>query len=666
MKGGRLLSIKGDITHPFTKGQLCAAGNAYLDVLYSPDRILYPMRQLGRGTGNWEKISWDQALTLICNGILELKRQYQTTLPLWVENHSGNLGILHHALRGFFNSIGYVSYTGGQLCSSAGIDAFLYTFGELPYSNPQGIVHSNRVFIWGGNPAWTSSHQMRNLLKMKLTGKKIIVIDPLYTATAALADCYYQIKPGADGALALAMAKILIRDKLIDQEFIDKNTKGFSSFKNYLETIDLAWVENETGLSGGDIDDLAMQYGKAKNPCILTGLGLQRYSNGGQTIRAITMLPVLTGNIGKEGRGIYYAHFKADVFPKRFLFHKPPLQPEGDAGNNHHRYLPIHRLGKEIMAATDPPIKMAFISNSNPLSQHPNSEELREAFKRLDLVITVDRFVTATAKKADIFLPTTTFFEHEDLSCSYWHPWIGYNQRAIEPLGEAKSDIEIACLLSKKMNEIEPGSSGFPTGKTEGEFIEEELKVFKEKGIPSKIDQLKTKGYCLGFNQDIAWKDLKFSTPSSKIEIFSQEAKQNGLPALPKYLENKKSVAAYPFRLLSPHPQMGINSQSIKTPFYCQNDTRYAYIGPETAVICSLKTGDFVRVYNANGEIKIRIQILPTIPPEVIVCYQGKTLSGIKTINVLTSSLPSDMGEKSSGHKGVAYHDTFVGIQRVG
>lgn len=666
MQDGRLLSIKGDIAHPFTKGQLCAVGNAYLDLLYSPDRILYPMRQIERGSGNWEKISWNEALTLICGKILELKKQYQTTLPIWVENQSGNLGILHHALRGFFNSIGYVSYTGGQLCSSAGIDAFLYTFGELPYSNPQGIINSNRVFIWGGNPAWTSSHQMRNLVKMKLAEKEIIVIDPLYTATAALANYYYQIKPGADGALALAIVKILIRDNLINKEFINKNTIGFNSFKSYLETIELAWVEEETGLSGKDINDLALLYGKTNNPCIITGLGLQRYSNGGQTIRAITMLPVLTGNIGRKGGGIYYAHFKTDVFPKGFLFYKPPTNLFKNAKKNSHRYLPIYRLGKEIMDTTDPPVKMAFISNSNPLSQHPNNEGLREAFKRLDLIVTVDSFLTATAKEADIFLPTTTFFEHEDLNCSYWHPWIGYNQRAIEPLGEAKSDIEIASFLSKKMNELEPGSSGFPTDRTEREFMEEELKVFIKKGIPSKIDQLRTKGYCLGFNQSIAWEDLKFPTPSGKVEIFSLEARRNGLPALPRYLENKKKKAAYPFRLLSIHPIMGINSQSVRVPFYDKNDTQYAYIGQETAKSYYLKTGDSVRIYNDNGEIKIRVQVLPTIPSGVVVCYQGKILNGDKTINALTSSLPSDMGEKSSGHRGVAYHDTFVGIQRMG
>lgn len=662
VEDGYLQKIEGDISHPFTKGRLCIKGNAYLDMVYSPDRILYPLRQIGRGTGKWERISWEEALNQICQKMLELKARYSSTLPIWFESFSGNLGILHHALRGFFYSIGSVSLTGGQACSCAGMDALLYTFGETPYSDPLGIAKAKLVIIWGGNPAWTSTHQMGNLVRMKATGTKIIVIDPLYTDTASLADNYYQIEPGTDGALALAIAKILIEEKAIDLDFISKHTIGFRAFADYLELIDLSWAAAETGISEDTIKELALLYGEVEISCILIGAGVQRYTNGGQTIRAISTLPILTGNIGRESGGIYYSHSKSNVFPNKLLKLKPP---KGETEIKH-RYFPVYQLGKEILAAADPPVKMGFIANGNPLSQYPCSEDLKDSLKKMELIVVVDKFMTATARETDLFLPTTTFFEHADLNCSYWHPWIGYNQKAIEPLGETKSDFEIAHLLAENLNRLEPGSSTFPVDKTEEDLLEDELRGLSAANVSLKTNQLKTLRYCKGFREKVAWEEFIFPTPSGKIELFSLEAKQNGLPALPRYIAGRKREAAYPLRLISPHFLTRINSQPIRIPFYDRQETEYFYIGPETAAHFSLRTGDLVRMYNCNGEIKNRIQISPAIPPGTVVCYQGKAISGNKTVNALTAPLGADMGKKSVGFKGVAYYDTFVSIQKVG
>lgn len=670
VKDGVLRKVDGDAEHGFTQGRLCLKGYSYVDRVYSPDRIKYPMIQEPRGSGNWRRISWDDALTRIAGKILDLKKRYGSTLPVAFDKYSGNFGIVHYCVEGMFSSIGYHTYALGTPCWPAGLDAQTYDFGNFYCDDPESIADAKLLVIWGANPVWNSIHSMQFVEKARENGCKIIVVDPIHTSTASKADLYYQIKPSTDGALALGMAKWIVENNLHDKEFLAQHTKGWSEFEAYIRTkVTLQWAAEKTGIPVEGIIELASAYATTKPAKLWIGYGIQRHVNGGQNIRAIDALAAITGQIGKLGGGSQYAQLATWGFNYHAMSMTPPAGSvglKGPDGKYTNRTVNMNNFAAEIQALNDPPVKMLWIACRNPGSQDPDAADIKKAFAAMELVVVADHFINQSAEMADIVLPVTTHFENWDVNVAYWHYWMSINEKAIEPMFEAKSDLQIAWALSKKLNELEPGSCTYPTSGNEEEWVAKEFNdsIYKLFGI-SDYKELKQRPAKAKLPV-VKWEDYKFATPSGQYEFFSERAQANGLPPMPTYAEEMKAPAEYPIRFLTPHPQHGLHSQFQNIPYMMQTYPEpLLEIHPKLAAAKGIKDGDMVRVFNKLGEVKIKARITAVVAPDTVVTYESWFKDSKFNVNLTVAAVPSDMGKVATGNNGIAFHDNFVQIERA-
>lgn len=441
-----IVKIQGDKEHPYTKGFICKKGLAHLDRLKHRERIYSPMIKIN---GEWKEISFDEALNIMAEKLKYYKNKYSSKSILYYEQY-GNGALLKSMGDLFFNFYGGVSKSKGGPCWSAGIKAQTYNFGDVKSHSLDDMINSKTIFVWGKNPAFTTIHTMQSIKKAKSNGSKIVVIDPIYTKTAEMADKYVRIKPNGDGALALAMGKIIIDKNLYDRNYIKSYVNGFEDYKNYVESLNLEDLIEICGVSKDDIEELVMLYTN-KYSTILLGYGMQKYKNGGNTISLVDILGAITGQIGFAGGGINYAN---KVYPNvidsdpynsekscenRFFYvsHMADFINDSLLGRDFYDddkvYLKDASLDKESKKYNTP-IKMSVITKSNLLNQLANLNNLNDAFSKVEFKVCFDMFMTDTAKECDLFIPTTSTLESEDLIySSMTSPYIIYNEKAVEP-----------------------------------------------------------------------------------------------------------------------------------------------------------------------------------------------------------------------------------------
>lgn len=652
-RNGKLEKVTGDKMHGYTKGKLCPKGYNYLFHVYHPERLKYPMIQRNRGSGEWQRISWDEAIDIISGKILELFDRYNNNLSLALNKYSGNFGILHNSVEGFFNSLGQTSRAVGSPCWSSGLDASIYDYGNYQNSDLKQISYADTIILWGSNPVWTSIHSIPYLYEARKNGAKIITIDPVYTETAKKSDMYVQINPGTDGALALAVAKMIYKEDRQDKQFIVNYTLGFEVFLKYIESLEMDSLLKECGLQLETIEAIANRFTNGKNTIAWIGFGFQRNINGGQNIRAINALMAMTGNIGKMGSGVLYAQMASWKFSNRIT----KYYNHGFSEENCVRSMHMNNFAHDLRETKDPPIKMLWISCRNLLTQNPDQELLKKLLLELELIVTVDQFMTPTAKLSDIVLPSTTNFEEWDIVPSYWHHWISINEPAILPYYESKSDLEIVRLLAKRLNELRPGFSTFPPEKLAEDFIEDEFTVelYEKLGIKNWRELLQSpKRLDL---PEVAWENLQFETPSGRFEFYSEFAIRNGKSPIAHYpfVERKSDE----FLLLTNHGQFNLNSQFNNLDLVQKEKKEpIVYIHPSSAFKKGLKDDSRVIIYNEQGEIRLKCQFSNEIHPTVLLVHADH-----KLVNKLISFMPTDMGEVSSGFEGMAFNSTFVSIE---
>ncbi|NLI91023.1 MAG: molybdopterin-dependent oxidoreductase [Peptococcaceae bacterium] len=652
VRNGRIVNITGDPAHGYTRGKLCAKGYSYLRRVYSPDRIKQPLRQCGRGSGHWVPVSWDYALEMICQKILDLKHRYGSTLPVCLNKYSGNFGLLNNAIEGLFNQLGPTTQVLGSPCWSAGLDAQTFDFGNNYNSNPENLRKAGLILLWGVNPVWTAVHSLPYIYEAQKEGAKVITIDPIFSETAKKSDLYFQVRPGQDGYLALALAKIIVEAEKEDKQFLQNYSLGWDEFREYLKSLNLNKLSRECGLNQQAIKFLAGLLINHSPVFIWVGFGMQRYANGGQNVRAIDALGALTGNLGKAGGGVHYANLRIwNMF--KFNFHKTGYK---------NRYLNINRFAEELNQLQEPPVKMLWIANRNLFLQDANLRLLYQAIKEIELIITIEEFMTESTKYSDLVLPTTTFFEETDVVPGYWHHWLALNEQAVPPLHEARSDLDIALMVSCKMNSLEQGSCTFPQSGDASSFLDREFddQAYSLLGIRHWSD-LKDSPAKVNI-PDVCWEDRIFETPSGKFEFYSQRAEQAGHPLMPALKEQRKPAAGkYDLRLLSPHSQHSINSQFQNLDWIKAIKPEPAVlIHPDTALLKSIVSGSMVRILNDYGEIVLKAAVSGAVPRDVLVCYQG---IGDLNINRLLSGENTDMGSIVTGNHGLAILDTFVDIE---
>lgn len=683
VKKGVLEFVEGAPESTFTAGALCVKGFSYPRRVYSPNRVKYPMKQVGRGSGNWKRISWDEALTEIANKIQEMKKKDGTLLGMALDKYSGNFGITHYGVEGMMSSLGYTTRFVGTPCWPAGIDAQNFDMGNMWCNDPEDMVKAKYIIIWGGNPAWNSVHSMKFVYAAQEKGAKLIVIDPVLTQTAAKADLYIRVKTAQDGALALGMARHIIDKGLYDKDFTEKYSKGFDDYVRYIKkNVTVDWAAKESGVPAETIMQVAEEFAKADPATIWIGYGMQRHTNGGENVRSIDAIVAMTGNIGKQGGGARYGHLQTWGFNYNAMVQKKPAGSKGYLGKDKirsefandeegkasysDRTININKLAESILTTDEPPVRLLWVACKNPFAQDFDRPKLKRAFDKLEMVVVVDQFFNETVQNADIVLPSTTLFEEYTVNVSYWHYWLGINEKAIPEQYEAKSDVQIAAMLSKKMNEIEKGSCTFPQITDTKVWMEKEFNdgIYKMFGITDWKD-LKAGPRKAILSSSASWSDSKFATPSGKYEFSSDLAAKYGHPKLPEYIHRRKAYDK--FRLLTPHIQFGLHSQFNNLDYMHEfNNGPWVYISPAAAKAKGIKDGDKVKVFNKVGSVMVNARIADTIADDVLLMYEA--WYGVKNkynVQNVVDDESSDMGTFKTGAPGVAIHDQFADVVKA-
>ncbi|MEH7176267.1 molybdopterin-dependent oxidoreductase [Neobacillus vireti] len=642
VENDKITKVEGDPSHPITKGKICGRGRMLETRTNSTERLLHPLKKVN---GEFKQISWDQALDEIALKLKEIKEQYGSTAVLHSHDYANN-GILKNLDQRFFNSYGGVTEVYGSLCWGAGIEAQKWDFGNAWSHEPEDVLNSKNIVIWGRNVARTNMHFYEKLLEAKKKGARILVIDPLFNATAKIADKYISVKPGMDGLLAAGIIKEILRLGLEDREFIDHHTLGFRDVEKMVDSITLEKISKMTEVPVENIQYLGQIFGDRPTSTFM-GLGMQRYKNGGNTIRLIDALVAISGNIGIPGGGANYANLQ--------------VGQSFDIGNltlNHrkssHRQFSIMKQAEEVLAAVDPEIKMIFVTCGNPLTQVPDSSIVEKAFSSVSTLVVVEQYMTDTARLADYILPTTTSFEEEDFYySSMYHHYVNYGPKLVSAPGEAKSDLWIWTQLANRLG------FGEDFAFSREQWMEMALESLAKKGIT--FEQLKEKHTLELPVEPIPWSNYNFKTPSGKYEFTSIGKGDDGqlklaLPEESKW-SNPELAEKYPYHLLTIHPLRSNHSQNYH--LFSKDPELKVEVAENIAADKQLTNGDLVRVWNQRGEVKGVISILPKAHPNTINIDEGiwKRFGG--PVNSLTSSGESDNG------LGSTLYDCLVNLERT-
>ncbi len=647
----RILPFKNNLATP--EGS-CIKGLSYIERAHSDQRIRHPL--LKTEQGSFRQITINDAIDHICTRLSDIKNRYGSHSILWYRG-SGNSGLVNEIGTSFWRSFGGVTTTYGNLCWPAGLEAVRLTLGSVKHNVPWDIENAKTIVIWGKNPAETNIQEMAFIAAAREKGCRIIVIDTRRTQTAEKADLLVCPRPGTDGALALAIARILINEKLIDNDFLKKYVLGFNEFNdNQKLTADEA--EKITGIPGNSVFEIARFIGTGGPVTFLPGYGLQRHSNGGQTTRSILALAVLTGNIGKRGAGFNYANLQGYVYDTV----KEPLSYYPDPVNDmpFRRAVSMAKLGTDMLNLSGPPLKAAWIERGNPLIQSPDSAHVNHAFSNLEFKVVVDQFMTDTASVADIILPAKDIFEQSDIVSSYWSPYIQFKPKILEPEGEIMPESEIWYHLSERLNLNvnrtlipEPGNDHIE------QWLENRIRGYSD----ITLNDLKNGPVLAPGLQKIAFEDHKFATSSGKIELYSPMAeKQWGISPLPEFVPVRQSETAdkFPLAFITPNTGSRIHSQFGNLDIIKEVIPPPALeISPSDALDRNISSGDRVRVFNTMGEIFTVARVTNRVPSGLAVLPNGLWLNEGGGGNMLISPVETDIGF------GAAFHDAKVEIEKA-
>ncbi|MGE4271815.1 MAG: molybdopterin-dependent oxidoreductase [Desulfitobacterium sp.] len=626
------LQVRGDKEHPLTQGYLCSKAQAQAQRVFSAEKLRFPLL---KEQGTFRRISWNEAYTLFADKIKETLKEVG---PWGIFHHYdyGHNGTLRELDRRFFQALGGVTEPRGSMCWGAGFRAQEIDFGGAYANDWTQVTQAKLIILWGRDPAVTNLHMVPHLLEAKKAGATIVVINPVRVKSTDFSEDYIQVNPGSDGVLAMGIAHIILREGWLDWEFVRQFVHGLEAFALRAKEYDPERVAQLTGVSVEKQEELAQKMSHTRPVTILSGYGLQRYSGGGNTLRAIDALLALTGNIGKPGAGIQYG----------YQYHRSYLnQVKLDPSRYQSRTFPHPFLAEEIKKA-DPPIQLAVVTRSNPLVQQPNSLLWREVWREIPFKVTFDTTLTETARHSDLVLPVTTAFEDEDLIATSWSPILQLTQKIVEPQGEARSEAVVFTELAQRLGRGEDFLY------TPEQWLDYVLSPLKEYGIT--LASLRQGPIRAPYIPEVAWRDLQFKTPSGKIELASEVALNeygdavadpllnHSKEALQRLQEFSKSEiqAEYPWYLLTPHPHHALHSQFQETEDF------HLYIHPQIAEKYYLSTGDRALVETEHGQILAWVSVSEDIHPQTVVIPEGGSVDGFG-VNQLLIGKPSDFGEST-------------------
>jgi anaerobic selenocysteine-containing dehydrogenase len=645
---GHAVRVKGDPSNPYTHGGLCVKVAHYEKRTYHADRLLYPMKRIGKkGEGKFSRISWDEALDSIASKLRAIAAEDpQQILPY---SYAGTMGLLQGSSmdRRFFHRLG-ASLLERTICSHAGMFGMRYTVGASVGTNPETVDRAKYILIWGSNVITSNIHLWRYILKARSRGAKIVTIDPLRTKTGDQSDEHIAIMPGTDGALALGMMHIILRDGLQDQDYIDKYTLGFDQLNARVLEYPPSRVSEITGIPAETIERLAHEYAKNAPAFIRANYGLQRHSGGGMAVRNIFCLPALVGSWRYPGGG-------ALLSTSGFFKYNTPALERLDLIRGNPRTINMSQLGEALTNAA-PPVRALVVYNSNPAAVAPNQQRVLAGLKRDDLfTVVLEHFQTDTADYADILLPATTQLEHLDIHRSYGHTYSMLNTPAIEPLGESKPNTEIFRLLAGRMGFDEPCFAD-----SDEAMVQQALKAVK--GV--SIEGLRENGWMPLNVGEAPFANGNFPTPSGKCEFYSERLKN--LDSLPTYippredrLSNPALAQKFPLALISPPAHHFLNSTFVNL-FAEKEIGPTLEIHPVDAKSRNIQDGSPVEIFNNRGSFLAKAVVTERTRASVLSApsiWWNKLVPGGRNANSTTSEAVTDIGG------GATFYDNLVDVR---
>jgi molybdopterin guanine dinucleotide-containing S/N-oxide reductase-like protein len=692
---GRAVKVTGDPAHPVTQGFLCGKVAKYLDRVYAPDRILYPLKrkpgvakgalEKGREHEAFERVSWDEALGAIAIRLRKTAEEFgpESILPY---SYAGTIGVIGYGSmdRRFFHRLG-ASQLDRTICAEAGAQAWNLVYGKKLGTPAEDFRFSKLIVAWGANIHGNNVHLWPFVEQARRNGGRLIVIDPYRTRTAALADWHIAIRPGTDGALALGMMHVILNEGLEDRVFIRERTVGFDQLAERAKEYTPERVAHWTGMTAAEIEQLAREYATTRPAAIRLNYGVQRTEHGGQAVRAIAMLPALTGAWKTRGGGGWLSTSGAFDWDKKAV-ERADLALASPLGRLA-RTVNMSALGealemrgtgnREQEAGTNPPVKALFVYNSNPAAVAPNHNSVVRGMMRDDLFTVVhDLFFTDTTDYADYILPATTFLEHTDIQGAYGHYYVQLSQQAIAPLGEARSNLWLFSQLAQRMGF---GEECFHD--TEEQIIAQALAIgcdghSTRSGMEHiTLDDLKQHGHIpVAHHLDpeakpfLPYVEGSLPTPSSKIEFYSETLSAQGLDPLPAFqpaVESRFSelAARFPLEFLSRKADNYMNSTFANLNGHRKMEARKSHrleMHPSDAAARGIADGEAIRILNDRGELRLTALFNPSLPPGVVAGQlDWAKLSDGGNVNALTSERLTDIGA------GATFYSTLVEVARA-
>ena len=655
---GRAVTVRGRSDHPVTRGWLCAKVNRYLERVYHPDRLRYPMHRVGpKGSGLFERISWDEAVAEITSRWSDIIAQHgaQCILPY---SYAGTLGLVNNAVVNsrFWNRLG-ASQLERSICGAAAEEAVILTIGARLAPSPQMLLHSKLILIWGSNPASTAPHIMPFLREAQRKGTRVIVIDPIRTLTARSADQHIQPFPGTDAALALSMMYVMVTENLHKPGWIAAHTIGWESLLERIKQFPPERAAQITSLEVDTILDLARTYATTSPALLRMTDGINRHTNGGQTVRALASLPAITGQYGLPGGGLMYSTSDWLQWDKEVVTHEhDPACPQPP------RSLNMNRLGAILTGEADPPVYSLFVYNANPVASTPNAGKIVDGLLRDDLFTVVhELFETDTARYADILLPATSQLEHVDLHKPYGHMSLQYNMPAIAPQGEARSNWDVMRILSSAMDFNE-----YWLQQDANEVLQEILEATAQHNsrlVGITLQRLQEEGsipLAISSSEEVPFADGIFPTLSGKVEFHSETAAAKGYDPVPGWepesetrTERDTSLSANArLPLLCPAAHHFVSSTfGNQERLITKEGAPTLRIHPSDAAVRNIRSGQLVRVGNERGWCRLVAEVTEMVRPGVLATatvWWPKFSFDQRNVNWTTSDRLADLGGGST------------------
>ena len=641
----KVISVRGDRAHAFTRGTLCPKMAHYEKVIHSPLRLKSPMKRVGKkgiGEDQYTRISWDEALDAIVNNFKETIDTYGSESILRY-SYAGTMGVIQSpAADYFFRCIGATDQDRG-ICSPAKQAGFRSVYGDTLAIKPQEAQHSDLIVLWGINATATDVHILHDVNIAKKKGARVWIIDTHKTYTFSQAHEHIYVKPGSDGALALGMLHIIHRDGLADIDFIKKHVQGYDELvKEVLLDFTPGKAAEICGVSVERMTEFAHAYAKSKAPFIRLGSGLSRYGNGAMTCRAINALPAVVGAWQYPGGGLLSSASGSKFIGKDVMQQAHVHAPAK-------RLMPMIKLGEMLINPEGTKVHSLYIFSSNPAITAPNQNVVRKGLMRNDLFTIVhERFFTDTCKYADIILPSTTSVEHDDIYNSYGHYTIGTGYKLIDPVGESRSNWQVIAELAKRM-----GLEDAFFNLSERELIEQI--VHTSSRISKRDQELILNGEPVEMTVPESYK-MDFKTPSGKIELYNPQDVEPLIRYMPPYGDNA------PFWLINGNDIRILDSSFCELDF---NDPELMKlrIHPEDAKMYNINDGAEVEIYNDRGSVKIKAYYDDEVQRGTLVTlgvwWQSQSSDPHVAINALTAARPTDQGWGST------FYDVQVHIRNL-